>query len=135
MGKTTVLKLVDFCLGAKAKGIYSDHENKKNEYKLVKDFLVQNKVLVTLVLKDDLSREESAETRIERNFLSRKDKIQRMDGNSYTDDEFEETLTNLLFPGHYGNKPTFRQIIAHNIRYKDLSLNNATSTSLRVCSS
>ena len=56
VGKTTVLKLIDFCLGAKAKGIYSDHENKRNEYKLVKDFLVDNKVRVLLVLKDDLCR-------------------------------------------------------------------------------
>lgn len=124
IGKTTVLKLVDFCLGAKAKGIYSDHENSRNEYKLVKDFLVSNKVCVSLTLKDDLSKEESREVFIERNFLSRKNKIQRIDGNNKTDDEFEETLTGLLFPGHYGKKPTFRQIIAHNIRYKDLSINN-----------
>ncbi len=61
---------------------------------------------------------------IERNFQTGKDKIQRIDGNNKTDDEFEETLIDLLFPGHYGKKPTFRQIIAHNIRYKDLSINN-----------
>ncbi len=124
VGKTTVLKLVDFCLGADAKDIYADHENKRNEYKLVKDFLVDNRVRVSLVLKDDLLQEESREVLIERNFLPRKDKIQRVDGNNKTDNEFEETLTDLLFPGHYGNKPTFRQIIAHNIRYKDLSINN-----------
>ncbi len=124
VGKTTVLKLVDFCLGADAKGIYSDHENRRNEYKLVKDFLIDNKVRVSLVLKDDLLEEESREVLIERNFMTRKDKIQRIDGNNKTDNEFEETLTDLLFPGHYGKKPTFRQIIAHNIRYKDLSINN-----------
>lgn len=124
VGKTTVLKLVDFCLGAKGKGIYSDQENKRNEYKLVKNFLVENKVCISLVLKDDLLQEDSHEVFIERNFLSRKNKIQRIDGKDKTDDEFEETLTDLLFPGHYGKKPTFRQIIAHNIRYEDLSLNN-----------
>jgi len=74
VGKTTVLKLIDFCLGAKAKGIYSDYENKRNEYKLVKDFLVDNKVRVSLVLKDDLLQAESREVLIERNFLPRKDK-------------------------------------------------------------
>ena len=52
-------KLVDFCLDAKAKGIFSDTENKRNEYKLVKEFLMDNKVQVSLVLKDDLSREGS----------------------------------------------------------------------------
>lgn len=124
VGKTSVLKLIDFCLGANAKGIYSDHENKRNEYKLVKDFLIDKKVLVSLVLKDDLSKKESREVLIERNFLPRKDKIQRIDGNNKTDDGFEEALTDLLFPGHYGKKPTFRQMIAHNIRYKDLSINN-----------
>ncbi len=123
VGKTTVLKLVDFCLGTKAKGIYSDYENKRNEYKLVKDFLIDNKVRISLVLKDDLSRENSREVFIERNFLTRKDKIQRIDGDNKTDDGFEEALTDLLFPGHYGNKPTFRQMLAHNIRYKDLSIN------------
>jgi uncharacterized protein YydD (DUF2326 family) len=124
VGKTTVLKLVDFCLGARAKGIFSDTENKRNEYKLVKEFLVNNKVQVSLALKDDLSQEGSREVLIKRNFLARKDKIQRIDGSSKTDDEFEETLTDLLFPGHYGKKPTFRQITAHNIRYKDVSINN-----------
>ena len=89
-----------------------------------KIFSLHKKVLVSLVLKDDLLQEESREVLIERNFLARKDKIQRIDGNNKTDDEFEEALTDLLFPGHYGKKPTFRQIIAHNIRYKDLSINN-----------
>jgi hypothetical protein len=81
-------------------------------------------VHVSLVLKDDLLQEASREVLIERNFLARKNKIQRIGGSDKTDDEYEETLTDLLFPGHYKKKPTFRQIIAHNIRYKDLSINN-----------
>ncbi|MCL5808051.1 MAG: DUF2326 domain-containing protein [Deltaproteobacteria bacterium] len=124
VGKTTVLKLVDFCLGANARGIYSDYENRRNEYTLVKNFLIDKKVCVSLLLKDDLLQEDSREVCIERNFLSRKNRIQRIDGINKTDDEFEETLTSLLFPGHYGKKPTFRQMIAHNIRYEDLSINN-----------
>lgn len=124
VGKTTVLKLIDFCLGGKAKSIYTDEENKKSEYKLVKDFLINNKVQISLILKENLLQEDSAEFCIERNFLSRKEKIQRIDGVSKTDDGFEEALTNILFPGHFGDKPTFRQIISHNIRYKDLSLTN-----------
>ncbi len=123
VGKTTVLKLVDFCLDGEANEIYADPENKRNQYKLVKDFLVDKKVLISLVLKEDLSQEDSREVIIERNFLPRKNKIQRIDGNNKTDEEFEESLTSLLFLGHYGRKPTFRQIIAHNIRYKDLSIN------------
>lgn len=124
VGKTTVLKLIDFCLGANAKGIYTEPENKRNEYRLVKNYLIDNRVFVTLVLKDDLLQMDSREVCIERNFLSYRNKIQRVDGIDKSDDDFEESLTSLLFPGHYGKKPTFRQIIAHNIRYKDQSINN-----------
>lgn len=128
VGKTTVLMLVDFCLGASVKHIYTDPENKKEEYKLVKNFLIDNKVLITLILKEDLGRADSREIRIERNFLARKHKVQRIDGIECQNEAFDEALTNILFPGHYGKKPTFRQIISHNIRYKDLSINNTLRT-------
>lgn len=128
VGKTTVLKLIDYCLGGSAREIYSDPENRQNEYRLVKDFLVAERVEVCLCLTDDLSHEDAREVRIERNFLSRKNKVQRIDGHDKTDEEFEEGLTNLLFSGHYGQKPTFRQIISHNIRYKDDSVNYTLKT-------
>lgn len=127
VGKTTVLMLVDFCLAGDSKQIYTDPEHKKQEYALVKDFLLNKEVLITLVLTDDLAREDAKEVRIERNFLPRKRKIQRINGKPQTDDEFEETLTSLLFPGHRG-KPTLRQLISHNIRYKELSVTNTLKT-------
>lgn len=128
VGKTTVLMLVDFCLGADAKQIYTDPEDKKQEYKLVKDFLISRRVVVTLTLKEDLDQPESREIVIERNFLARKNKVQRVDGIDKTDDEFEEALTDILFPGHYPRKPTFRQIVSHNIRYSDQSVSNTLKT-------
>lgn len=127
VGKTTVLMLVDFCLGGDAKQIYTEPEHKKDEYKLVKDYLVENQVVITLVLKEDLSVDDSPEVRIERNFLPRKRKLQKINGVAKTEDEFEDALTDILFPDHRG-KPTFRQIISHNIRYKDLSLTNTLKT-------
>jgi uncharacterized protein YydD (DUF2326 family) len=72
--------------------------------------------------------EASEEVRIQRNFLSRKEKVQRINGVNKSDETFEESLTDILFPRHYGSKPTFRQIISHNIRYKDLSLTNTLKT-------
>jgi uncharacterized protein YydD (DUF2326 family) len=128
VGKTTVLILIDFCLGASAKGIYTDPENKKTEYALVKNFLVDTEVLVTLTLSENLVDVLAKEVVIERNFLSRNKLVRRIDGIQKTEDEFEETLTNLLFPNHYGKKPTFSQIISHNIRYKELSVNNTLRT-------
>jgi len=128
VGKTTVLQLIDFCLGADSKGIYVDPDSKKHEYTLVKDFLRNNKVLITIILKDDLDIENSNEIVIERNFLSRKEIIRRINEDNYTEDEFEIKLSNLIFPNHNIEKPTFRQIISHNIRYKDESINKTLKT-------
>ncbi|HGN0008412.1 DUF2326 domain-containing protein [Proteus mirabilis] len=128
VGKTTVLMLVDFCLGADAKAIYTDPETKKGEYTLVKNFLIETDVLITLTLVEDLDDPLSHTVVIERNFLSRKKCIRRIDGQQKTIDEFEETLTNILIPDHYGNKPTFSQIISNNIRYKELSITNTLRT-------
>jgi uncharacterized protein YydD (DUF2326 family) len=127
VGKTTVLKLVDFCLGANPKHIYVDHETKKQEYKLVKDFLIDNKVLITLVLSSDLDK-GTEDIVIERNFLARKEIIRKINGEQLTEDEFEIKLSGILFPEHLASKPTFRQIISHNIRYKDESINNTLKT-------
>lgn len=128
VGKTTILMLIDFCLGGKPNIIYTDPESKKEEYKLVKEFLIKNEVLITLVLKENLSVEKSKEIIIERNFLPRRKIIRRINGDDKSEDKFEETLTELLFPGQYGKKPTLRQIISHNIRYKDQSINNTLKT-------
>jgi len=128
VGKTTVLMLIDFCLGASAKGIYTDPETKKNEDAIVKDFLINNEVLICLTLTSDLASQFAEETIIERNFLSRSKHIRRINGQQFTEQAFEEYLTNQLFPGHYGKKPTFGQITSHNIRYKDLSVNNTLKT-------
>ncbi|MFH0736164.1 MAG: DUF2326 domain-containing protein [bacterium] len=128
VGKTTVLQLIDFCLGANHKITYLDPDSKKEENILVKDFLKNNKVLITLILKEDLDYPKSKEIRIERNFLSRKEIIRKINGKDYTEEEFEIELLQLLFPNHNYNKPTFRQIISHNIRYKDENINSTLRT-------
>jgi len=128
VGKTTVLMLVDFCLGANPKNLYVDPESKKQEYQLVKDFLIENEVLITLILTNSLDNENAKEIIIERNFLPRNKIIRKINGHQYIDDEFEPELLKLIFPNHYGEKPTFRQIISHNIRYKDQSINNTLKT-------
>jgi len=128
VGKTTVLKLVDFCLGAKAKKIYEDPENKKEIYTLVRDYLVDNKISVRLFLTENLDNDDARLVVIERNFLSRKNTIRKIDGVTYTENEFEEKLTDLFFPDLLGKKPTFRQVISHNIRYSDLSVSNTLKT-------
>lgn len=128
VGKTTVLKLVDFCLGANQKNIYVDPESKRDEYTLVKKFLIQNEVLIKLLLTDNLDDSDANQILIERNFLSRSKIIRRINGDNFTEEEFERKLLNLIFPDHFAEKPTFRQIISHNIRYKDESISNTLKT-------
>jgi len=128
VGKTTVLKLIDFCLGANPKNIYEDPESKKEIYKLVKDYLVENNILITLCLTENLDNEDAQNIIIKRNFLSRNKTIRKINDVSYIEEAFESKLTKLLFPEHTAKKPTFRQIISHNIRYKDLSINNTLKT-------
>jgi uncharacterized protein YydD (DUF2326 family) len=129
VGKTTVLMLIDFCFGADKKNIWIDPENKKEINKLVKDFLIENEILITLILTENLDDDNATELIIERNFLSSRSKIvRRVNGINLIEDEFEHKLTELLFPEHHANKPTLRQIISHNIRYKDLSINNTLRT-------
>lgn len=129
VGKTTVLKLIDFCFGADKNIIWIDPENKKDIYKLVKDYLIDNEVLITLVLTENLDDDAAPEIVIERNFLSSRSKVvRRINGVNLKDEEFEPRLTELLFPEHTAEKPTLRQIISHNIRYKDLSLTNTLKT-------
>lgn len=134
VGKTTVLKLVDFCLGADAKIIYTDQENLKTTYPLVKEFLENNKILVTLVLTENLDDVNSKEIIIERNFLSRKNAIHQINKQNIQGGDFELELMKLLFPEHQSKKPTLRQIISHNVRYKDENINNTLKTLNRYTS-
>ena len=122
VGKTTTLKLIDFCLGGNSSGVYVDPSSKKNEYTLVKNFLIHQKVIINLTLKEDLDIENSKEIEIERNFLSRKEIIRRINSKALTEEEFDTQLLHLLFPHHKAQKPTFRQIISHNLRYEDESI-------------
>lgn len=123
VGKTTTLILIDFCLGANAKGIYTDPENKRTEDVLVKNFLIDTEVLVALTLGSAIDGPPETDLVIERSFKPRTP-IRRINGRQMTEDEFEKELTNHLLPGHYPRKPTFRQIIAHNFRYKEPALSN-----------
>lgn len=129
VGKTTVLKLIDFCLGGEPSGIYSDQENKKSKYELVKKYLVDNEVLVTLELMKNINSALSEEIVIERNFLVREKKILRINGENITNiKDFYKKLMILFFSEGDIKKPSFRQIISHNIRYKDDTIEQTLKT-------
>ena len=128
VGKTTVLKLIYFCLGGEGKDIYIDEENKNKVYEDVKNFLINQEVLVTLTLTNGLNIEDRNQLVIERNFLSGKNAIRKINGESILKKDFENELLVKIFPEHKNEKPSFKQIISHNIRYKDNSINKTLKT-------
>ena len=65
---------------------------------------------------------------IERNFLSGKKAVRRINGKFILKKDFENELLAKIFPEHKNEKPSFKQIISHNIRYKDNSINNTLKT-------
>lgn len=128
VGKTTVLRLIDFCLGNSASSLYQDPENKSEQNREVKDFLIANQVLITLVLVDNLDN-PSQKVVIERNFLQRKNKVYRINGKDVgCKSEINATLRKYIFPTVQVEKPTFRQLISHNIRYEEDRLTNTLKT-------
>jgi uncharacterized protein YydD (DUF2326 family) len=116
VGKTTVLRLIDYCFGADGKSIYQDTEFKNQPNTTIKDFLKEKEVIIHLELLVDLNDENSEKIVIRRNFLARKKKIQELNGVNYTDNkEFDFELKKIIFKTEV-DKPTFRQIISKNIR-------------------
>lgn len=127
VGKTTVLRLIDYCLGGDVDGIYRNPEDKHESYALVKDFLTGNNVIVTLILVDDLNT-PSKKVVIERDFKTGRSSLIRINGKDVTKKDFVAELESAIFPEVKTETPSFRQIIAHNIRIDNLRLENTLKT-------
>lgn len=127
VGKTTVLRLIDYCLGGDVDGIYRNPEDKHESYALVKDFLIDNNVIVTLILVDDLDT-PSKKVVIERDFKTGRSSLIRINGKDVTRKDFVAELESAIFPEVKTETPSFRQIIAHNIRIDNLRLENTLKT-------
>ena len=127
VGKTTVLRLIDYCLGGDVDGIYRNPENKHESYALVKDFLIGNNVIVTLILVDDLDT-PSKKVVIERDFKTGRSSLIRINGKNVTRKDFVAELESAIFPEVKTETPSFRQIIAHNIRIDNLRLETTLKT-------
>jgi len=116
VGKTTVLRLVDFCFGADGKNIYQDIEFKNQPNSVVENFLKNNNVIITITLVENIDDDGSRQIEIRRNFLKHKNKIQEINGNFIMNNgEFDRMLKKIIFDTDI-EKPTFRQIISKNIR-------------------
>lgn len=129
VGKTTVLRLIDFCLGKPATSLYQDQENKSEHNQEIKEFLISQKIQITLVLVDNLDV-PGRKVVIERNFLQRNKRVYEINGEQIGSDktEINSVLAKHILPTVKVSKPTFRQITSHNIRYEEDRLVNTLKT-------
>ena len=114
VGKTTVLRLIDFCLDGSGSNIYIDPEF-KNTNKKIEAFLKGNNILITLKLVKDLDDNNSKTITIQRNFLTYKNKIQKVNGETLSNEDFSSTLKELIFDSTE-KQPTLKQLKSKNIR-------------------
>lgn len=124
VGKTTVLRLVDMCLGKDPKSIYTDPSDPRSADEQIKEFLLNTKAIVELALTRNWEKDDIV---IRRDFISGKKAIRTINGTHYKAEDFENALGQELL-GINISKPSFRQIISHNIRYSELALTNVLKT-------
>ncbi|OQX79070.1 MAG: hypothetical protein B6D64_05440 [Bacteroidetes bacterium 4484_276] len=124
VGKTTVLRLVDYCLGSNGKDIYQGAEFKNTDTN-VEQFLINNNVEISVCLISSFEGPKAKEIILKRNFLQRKQKIASINGENYPNikKEYCNELNKLIF-GIKADKPTFRQIVSRFIRNDALKMNN-----------
>lgn len=124
VGKTTVLRLVDYCFGGDGKNIYQDTEFKKQPNTFVENFLKENDIIIEIELVADLEDQTSEIVLIRKNFQQRSKKIQTVNGENITNNnEFDKKLKELILKSEV-DKPTFRQIISKNIRDEKNKMTN-----------
>lgn len=112
VGKSTTIKIIDLCLGAKSiKELYYDSDT-RSENKDVKDFLSKYKVQAELILIDQKEKTYS----IKRDLYPRGNKY--IFDESYNQQEFWNELKKLLFNLNEPN-PTFRQLIPKFVRLEN----------------
>lgn len=123
VGKTTLLRLIDYCLGSKGDSIYKDTEFSNQPNTTIQNFLIDTEVLITLELIEDIEDENSEKIVIQRNFLDRRKKILKLNNADILAKDFDFELKKAIYKTEV-DKPTFRQIISKNIRIDKDRMNN-----------
>lgn len=120
VGKTTVLRLVDICLGKEPRSIYVSPEDHRTVNDQLKQFLTEKEVIVTLTLVSDWSPAARTVV-IRRNFLTYSKALREINGQAVSDTDYLQVLQQTIMDT-YTEKPSFRQLIAHNIRYTNVAV-------------
>ena len=114
VGKTTVIKLIDLCLGAKTvKDIYYDSDT-RSENAQIKEYINNNKLQAELILKDA----EGNLFSLKRDLYNRGKKY--INDVVYTEEEYKHRLKQIIFASSQP-LPTFRQLIPKFVRLSNSS--------------
>lgn len=124
VGKTTLLNLIDYCLGGKAESTYKSTDKAVNYD--VKAFLKESNVEVELCLVDSLLHKKSRKVIIRRNFLTYSKAIRLINGRKVADKDFDYELAKAILDIE-PSVPSYRQIISHSLRIDDLRLTDRKS--------
>lgn len=109
VGKTTAIKIIDLCLGAKSvRDLYYDSDT-RSENEDIKEFLSKNKVQAELLLVDD----DDSHISIRRDLFLRGKKY--INNKELPEDDFWFELKRILFNSTESH-PTFRQLISKFVR-------------------
>ncbi len=129
IGKTTLLRAIDFCLGGDEKPFYQDKENKEAIDQNVFNFFYYVEPIFKLELKNNLNSKAAYKVIFEKRISGFTTKqphklkvINFINGNEVTNDEYNYQLKDILF-NYNTNKPTFRQLITKFIRKDDQQIN------------
>lgn len=113
VGKTTILKLIDICLGAKdRKYIYYDEETKQTNEKL-KNYIISNKINVELIVVESFGGENTSEYILSADLYPRGKRY--INGLEMNQNDYWQQLNVILF-SNLANNPTFRQLINMFVR-------------------
>ena len=114
VGKTTMVRVINYCLGGKIEGIYRDKET-STDNEIVKNFLQSPNVKLRLLLKG--TNNDNYE--IVRSFESRP----LINNKEKSDSEFKQELGMILFKLK-SEKPSLRELIGKFLRIENHQLEN-----------
>ncbi len=120
VGKTTILRLIDICLGARdRKYIYNDFETNQTN-KVLRDYIFKSKIFVDLIVgKDMVSTENDIVLSV--GLFERAKRY--INGEEQPYSRYVEELNKIFFDNNT-NVPTFRQLIHMFVRINQKNDNN-----------
>ncbi|MGW7900157.1 hypothetical protein ACWEZE_10400 [Staphylococcus shinii] len=121
VGKTTILKLIDICLGSRDKKyLYYDDETKHTNERL-KNYIIDNKIYAELTVEGNFNENESKKTKLKVELYPRGKRY--INGVEKNINDYWNCLNNIFFLNE-ANKPSFRQLINMFVRINQRNDNN-----------